>query len=105
MVISPAQALRVYRPGAQLRYACEIYNAAGPVQLALSVWRGSERVLATPADTLAPPSRAERWFAAGGAFKLGDALPPGRYVLQLAAQTTASGKAVRAVQRMDFDVR
>jgi VWFA-related protein len=115
MVVSPSQAIRVYKPGEQLRYACEIYNASGPVQLALSVWRGSDRVLASPPDTLRPPSAAAPGkatsFAAGGAFKLGDALPPGRYVLQLAAQSgdpahpEKKGSIARAVQQMDFEVK
>jgi VWFA-related protein len=112
MVVSPSQAIRVYKPGEQLRYACEIYNAGAPVQLALSVWRGSERVLAGRADTLTPPSAATPGkttsFAAGGAFKLGDALPPGHYVLQLAAQSgdpAKKGAVSRALQQMDFEVK
>ena len=111
MVISPSQAIRVYKPGSQLKYACDIYNAPGPVQLALTVWRGAQRVLASPPDTLTPPSAAGSQatsFAAGGAFKLGDALPPGRYVLQLAAQSAGSAKKgaiARAIQQMDFEVR
>ena len=111
MVISPSQAIRVYKPGSQLKYACEIYNAKAPVQLALSVWRGAQRVLASPADTLTPPpptAGTPGVFAAGGAFKLGDALPPGRYVLQLAAQSgdpAKKGSIARAVQQMDFEVR
>jgi VWFA-related protein len=114
MVVSPSQAIRVYKPGEQLKYACEIYNAAAPVQLALSVWRGAQRVLASPPDTLIPPAAGSgptTSFAAGGAFKLGDALPPGRYVLQLAAQSgdpahpEKKGSIARAVQQMDFEVK
>jgi VWFA-related protein len=111
MIISPSQAIRVYKAGTQLKYACELYNASAPVQLALSVWRGGERMLASPADTLTPPATASGTstsFAAGGAFTLGGALPPGRYVLQLAAQTLDPAKknaVARAVQQMDFEVR
>jgi hypothetical protein len=112
MVISPSQAIRVYKPGEQLKYACEIYNAPAPVQLALSVWRGAQRVVASPPDTLTPPSATAAGkttsFAAGGAFKLGDALPPGRYVLQLAAQSgdpAKKGTLARALQQMDFEVK
>jgi VWFA-related protein len=111
MVVSPSQALRTYKAGAEVKYACEIYNAAAPVQLALSVWRGAERVLAGPANTLTPPAAAggkAASFAAGGAFKLGTALPAGRYVLQLAAQTGDPAKkssVSRALQQMDFEVK
>jgi hypothetical protein len=108
VVISPSQAVRVYKPGANLKYACEIYNATAPVQLAISVWRGNERVLTGTPDTLTPPSAKDRWFAASGAFKLGEALAPGRYVLQIAAQTTDArnkGRVSRALQQMDFEVR
>jgi VWFA-related protein len=107
IVISPSQAVRVYAPGTRLKYACEIYNAAAPVQVAISVWRGTEKVLSAAPDTLSPPPGQSLWFAAGGAFKLGDALPPGRYVLQVAAATTdpGKGKVSRAVQTMDFEVK
>jgi len=108
VMISPSQAVRVYQPGALLHYACEIYNAAEPVQVTISVWRDAERVLAGKPDTLTPPPGQSLWFSAGGAFKLGDAITPGRYVLQIAAQTTdpgKSGKVSRATQVMDFEVR
>jgi len=108
MVISPSQAIRAYKAGAEVKYACEIYNAPAPVQLALSIWRGTERVLAGTADTLTPPAGQQKGFAAGGAFKLGPALPPGRYVLQLAAQTVdpaKKGAVKRALQQMDFQVK
>jgi len=107
VMISPSQAMRVYRPGTQLTYACDIYNAIQPVQLTLSVWRGTQKVLSATPDTLTPPP-GQRRFSAGGAFKLGDALAPGRYVLQIAASTTdpaKKGAVTRATQVMDFEVK
>jgi VWFA-related protein len=105
--ISPSQAVRAYQAGSEVKYACEIYNASGPVQLGLSVWRGTDRVLGAPPATLTPTSDAGRAFAVAGAFKLGPSLPPGRYILQLAVQTANSkaGKIARALQQMDFDVK
>ena len=50
----------------------------------------------------------EAQATASGAFKLGDSLPQGHYVLQVAAATTDPGKTARvnrAVQMMDFEVR
>ena len=108
VMISPSQAVRVYKPGARLTYACEIYNAAEPVQLSISVWRGAQKVLSANPDTLTPPPGQSLWFSAGGAFKLGDALPAGHYVLEVAAQTTDPGKkgvVNRATQVMDFEVK
>jgi hypothetical protein len=108
VVISPSQAVRAYKPGAQLKYAYEIYNAGEPVQVAISVWRGTERVVSGPPAVLSPPPGQSLWFAAGGGFKLGEALTPGQYVLQVAASTTdpgKTGKVGRAVQTMDFEVK
>jgi VWFA-related protein len=108
VMISPSQAVRVYKPGARLKYACEIYNAAEPVQLTISVWRGTQKVLGAEPNTLTPPPGQSLWFSAGGAFKLGDALAPGHYVLQVAAQTADAAKKGRvnvAAQVMDFEVR
>jgi hypothetical protein len=105
VVISPSQAVRRYKPGTRLKYAYEIYNAAAPVLVTMSVWRGAQQVMSAKPDTLTPPSTQTEWFAAGGAFKLGDALAPGSYVLQVAAQTSKGGKVNRAIQQMDFEVK
>jgi hypothetical protein len=57
---------------------------------------------------LKAPAGAERRFAAAGAIKLGEQLPPGNYTLQITATAPdpkREGKALTAVQRMAFDVR
>jgi hypothetical protein len=102
--VTPTQAVRVYPRGARLSYAYEIYNATGPVQAAMSIWRGSEKVLTPPPNTLVPPPGTERVFAAGGGVRLGEALPSGSYVLQIAAATGNASKPA-ALQRIDFEVR
>jgi len=107
-MISPSQAVRVYKPGTRLKYACDIYNASGPVQLTINVWRGTQKVLAGTPDTLTPPPGQNLLFSAAGGFKLGEGLPPGHYVLQIAAQTTdpaRKGAVTRATQVMDFEVK
>ena len=106
--VSPAQAIGVYRPGDEISYAYEIYNAAKQVQASATVWRGAENVAALPADPLARPAGGERRFAAAGRLKLGEGLPPGNYVLQISATTADSpGERSRrtAAQRISFDVR
>ena len=106
LALTTAQALRVFRPGTRLSYTYEIYNAA-TVEAVTSLWRGTERVFAAAPETLVRPAGAVSRFAAAGGLKLGDQLPPGSYVLQIAA--TARGpnrrdKATMAVQRIVFDV-
>ena len=108
IVISPSQAIRSYQPGTELKYAYEIYNAATPVQITMSVWRGPVKVVAGTPVTLTPPAGRGEWFSAGGGFRLGEHLAPGSYVLQVAASTTDPAKPTRvnrAVQYMDFEVR
>lgn len=108
IALSPAQALRVYRPGTRLSYAYEIYNATTPVQATTSIWRGTEKVFAAPPDTLLIPPGDDRRFAAAGGLRLGERLPPGSYVLQVSATTPDTkrpGSNRTAVQRIGFDVR
>lgn len=102
------QAHRVFSAGTRLSYAYEIYNAPAPVEASASVWRGQEKVFSAPVDTLAPPADSGSRFAAAGGIKLGPALPPGQYVLQVAARAPDSKNqrhSKTAVQRVDFEVR
>ena len=108
MTVTPTEAVRVYPRGARLSYAYEVYNAAGPVQSAMSIWRGPDKILAASPNTLVPPADAARVFAAAGGVRLGDALTPGNYLLQIAATTgdpTRKGKGATALQRIEFEVR
>jgi hypothetical protein len=105
--VAPEQALRVYRAGTPLAYAYEVYNAAKQVETHMSVWRGVEKIATLPGKTLPVPAGSEARFTTAGGLKLGDSLPPGRYILQVAA-ATAGGRTPRgvrtAVQRLPFDV-
>ena len=72
------------------------------------MWRGEEKVLGVPPAALVPPAGQERRFAAKGVLKLGEALPPGSYVLQVRAAASDPGTRRRirtALQGIDFDVR
>lgn len=102
------QALRSFQPGASVTYSYEIYNAAKDVQVVTSIWRGMERVLAAPAERLTAPEGNDRRFAARGHLKLGEDLPAGNYVLQIAAATAdpkREGALRTTIQRTGFDVR
>ena len=106
--LTPAQALNVLAPGARLSYAYEVYNATTAVTSTTSVWRAMANILTTEPDTLVPPPDGSRRFVAAGGLKLGDQLPPGGYVLQVAATTPdpkRKGKYSTAVQRVAFEVR
>ena len=98
--------MSVFRPGDRLSYAYEVYNAA-KVAAAVSLWRGSERVFAAPADTLVRPPSESRVFAAAGGLGLGEGLTPGSYVLQVVATLGDDARSAQrrtAVQRIAFEV-
>ncbi len=107
ITLTPAQALRVYRPGTRLSYAYEIYNASTVVEVAASLHRGTERVFAVPPNTLALPPGGDRTFAAAGGLSLGEGLPPGSYTLIVSATTpdpNRKGRTRAALQQIGFDV-
>ncbi len=103
-----SQAVRSFRPGTALTYSYEIYNAAKQVQVVTSIWRGADKVLSVPPESLAAPAGSDRRFAATGGLKLGEDLPAGSYVLQIAAATAdvkREGAVRTAIQRIAFDVQ
>ena len=105
--VPPADARRVYAPGMQLSYSYEIYNAGAAVQVATSLWHGTDRVITLPPETLVRPADASPFVAGGGLTLAGD-LPAGTYVLQISLTSTdpKHAKKVRgAVQRVSFDVK
>jgi hypothetical protein len=107
IALTPAQSLRVYRPGTRLSYAYEIYNASAQVEVAASIHRGTERVFATAPNTLVLPPGNDRRFAAAGGLSLGEGLPPGNYRLVVSATTpdaNRKGRTRAAVQQIGFDV-
>jgi VWFA-related protein len=108
IMVTPAQALRIYAAGSQLAYAYEIYNASGAVQSSTTVWRGAQKILDAGPATLKARTGDEQRFAAAGGIKLGEQLPPGNYLLQIIATTAdprRGGKPRIATQRLAFDVR
>ena len=82
--VQPADALRIYAAGTELSYSYEIYNAGKTVQILTSLWRGADRVISLPPETLVPPANGGPVAAAGG-LTLADDLPAGTYVLQIVA--------------------
>jgi hypothetical protein len=108
VTLTPAQGLRVYKPGSELSYAYEVYNAATRVQATTTIWRGAQKVVTLPTDTLTSPSGGARRFAAAGRLKLGQMLPAGSYLLQVSAATSDANPRRRvrtAVQQIRFELR
>lgn len=102
-----ADALRAYTAGSPLTYACDIYNAIERVEVALTIWRGTQRIAALPARTLPVPAGSSGRLTVSGGFKLGESLPPGSYMLQVDAATVDASRKDRirtAVQRLSFDL-
>jgi hypothetical protein len=105
--VQPADALRIYAAGTELSYSYEIYNAGRPVHVLTSLWRGADRLISLPPETLVPPADGGPLAAAGGLTLAGD-LPAGTYVLQIVATSDDprnAKKARGAVQRLSFDIK
>ncbi|HEX7085094.1 MAG TPA: VWA domain-containing protein [Vicinamibacterales bacterium] len=95
---------RVFTPGTRLAYTCEIYNAPGPVETQIAVWRNGRRIFTAPPSTLSVPKDSRVVTAAGG-IRLEQGIAPGDYVLQISAVSTKGKKPVAASQWTDFVVR
>jgi hypothetical protein len=105
--LRPADVLHVYAPGTPLSYSVEVYNPGRTVQIATSLWRGTERLTSLPPETLTPPTDSRPFVAAGG-LTLANDLQSGTYVLQITATSDdpQHAKSVRrAVQRLSFEVK
>src|SRR5690606_28758829 len=91
-------------PGTRLAYTCEIYNAPGPVETQITVWREGRRVFTAAPTTLGVP-RGSRVLTAAGGIRLEPGIEPGDYVLQFTAVSKKGSKPVAASQWVDFVVR
>jgi hypothetical protein len=102
-------AVRTFRQGTDASYVCSIYNARrgadGRPQLEAEV-----RVYREGVEILRGPLRGAVTLPAAGAplvgavLHLGEALPPGGYVLELAVEDRLAKTPARATQTIDFDV-
>jgi hypothetical protein len=105
-------AVRRFRGGAKVTYAFGVYNArreaasANPkLDLFLNVYREGRRIQTLPAPPVVSSSSGEGPVAIAGAFRLGSAMPPGTYTLEvLVADTLRGRKTAAAVQWIDFEI-
>jgi hypothetical protein len=99
-----APAVREFRPGDQLLYTYEVYNAVGAVEASPSVWRDGKQLFTAPPDSL-PATTESGPLRTVGALRLDAAMAPGDYVLQIDARTaTQKKKPSVAATRVDFHV-
>lgn len=105
-----ASALRNFRPGDSLVYACQILNPKldeknPQLTLRYTIFRGGKPVVEgqpTPVKVEGDPRR----IPAGGSLTLGPQITPGDYVLQVTATAPAAkNKEREATQTIDFYVR
>jgi VWFA-related protein len=105
--VPPKDARRSFTRGTTLFYSYQVYNGDGAVRSRASLWRADHQVMETP-PVILPPAPAGLPRTAAGQITLGVDLPPGAYVLQVAAEVPARrgpSKERTAIQRMSFDVR
>jgi VWFA-related protein len=102
--------LRTFRQGTEVSYGCYIYNARvgssrqPQLESEVRLYRDGTEVLRSgprPVDT--PTDTAQQLFA-GGVLKLGQAMTPGTYVLEIEVTDRLAKKHSRATQTVDFDV-
>jgi VWFA-related protein len=102
--------LRTFRQGTEVSYGCYIYNARvgssrqPQLESEVRLYRDGTEVLRSgprPVDT--PTDTAQQLFA-GGVLKLGQAMTPGTYVLEIEVTDRLAKEHPRATQTVDFDV-
>jgi VWFA-related protein len=110
-------AIRIFKPGARIVYACEVYDGRGEREGGFStqatVLRDGKAIYTSPpapirgGDESAGPSGARPIGAVpvGGAVQLGRGMPPGVYTLQVSIAPRSGGRTRHASQWVDFEVR
>jgi catechol 2,3-dioxygenase-like lactoylglutathione lyase family enzyme len=103
----PPDALRVFHPGQNLTYDCQILNPkleqatrSPKVEAQVTIYRDGKGL--TPGKTIPVGSAAQR-LSTGGTIEIGPTYPPGDYVLQLTVTDLAAGRKT-ATQWIDFRV-
>jgi len=96
-------AARMFQRGRQLSWLVQIYNPKPKLESSLRVFRDGQPVFQTPFAALdAKPAKDPKESIAGATMKLGSAMAPGDYVLQLLVRE-AGAKGVVS-QWIDFQI-
>jgi VWFA-related protein len=103
-------ALKIFRPGAEVAYTCEIYDGgkheAGGLATTATLLRDGRPVFRSPpASVKASVADAEvRSVPIGGRLSLGEKLPRGSYTLQVSVAPEGARRSL-ATQWVEFEVR
>jgi len=106
-------AVKIFRPGTQVAYTCEIYDGRGKrdqgFATSATLLRDGRPVFTTPTSAVGGADRNAKPVGSvpvGGKLSLGRGLPRGSYTLQVSvAPQTDKKKTTPATQWVDFEVR
>jgi VWFA-related protein len=106
-------AIKIFRPGAEVVYTCEVYDGRGKREEGFStratLIRDGKAIYTSPAAPISGADKASKPVGAvpvGGTVQLGRKLPPGTYTLQVSVGPRSSrDQKQQASQWVDFEVR
>jgi VWFA-related protein len=106
-------AIKIFKPGTQVVYACEVYDGRGKREEGFStratLLRDGKAIYTSPAAPIGGADKAAKPVGSvpvGGTVQLGRKLPPGTYTLQVSVSPRAGRDRNRqASQWVDFEVR
>jgi VWFA-related protein len=103
-------AVKIFRPGAEVAYTCEIYDGgkrdAGGLATTTTLLRDGRPVFSSPPATVtgAVADADLRSVPIGGRLSLGEKLPRGSYTLQVSVAPEGARRSL-ATQWVEFEVR
>jgi VWFA-related protein len=106
-------AIKIFRPGAEVVYTCEIYDGRGKREEGFStratLIRDGKAIYTSPAAPISGADKASKPVGSvpvGGTVQLGRKMPPGIYTLQVSVGPRSGRDQKRqASQWVDFEVR
>jgi hypothetical protein len=102
-------AARIFRPGSDVAYTCEIYDGGGARAVTnATLLQHGKPIFTTPAAPVAGAGRGGsgvRTVPVGGRLTLGAQLTPGRYTLQVSVARDDGAARGRVSQWTEFEVR
>lgn len=103
------RAVRTFRAGTSLMFGASIYNAKISSQPNLStqfrIYRNNQEIFASEESLININGRqSEDSIDIGGTFGLGQAMPPGEYILQVLVKDPTKSNSQLATQWIDFEI-
>jgi VWFA-related protein len=102
-------AVKIFKPGAEVAYTCEIYDGRGGasegVSTTATLLRDGQPIFTSPPAPVARASGERTAVPVGGRLSLGRQLAPGSYTLQVSVAPADAPARRRATQFAEFEVR